>query len=94
MFLILLDNPLFTLSLMLTSLLISLLSVLTALLLPGIATVLLLTNAGLKLRLYKYDYLDQHPESRKHIPWDMLLNEDRERVGKRTLKGMIFPWKE
>jgi energy-converting hydrogenase Eha subunit C len=94
MFLLLLDNPLFTLGLMLTSVLIFLLSLLTAFLLPGIATVLLLTNAGLRLRLYKYDYLEQHPESRKRIPWEMLLSEDRERVGKRTLKGMIFPWKE
>jgi hypothetical protein len=93
-FLLFLDNPLFTFGLMLTSLVIFLLSLLTALLLPGIATVLLLTNAGLKLRLYKYDYLEQNPESRKHIPWDVLLNEDRDHVGKRTLKGMIFPWKE
>lgn len=94
MFLLLLDNPLFTLGLMLTSVLIFLVSILTALLLPGIASVLLLSNAGLKLRMYKYDFLEQHPESRKRIPWDALLSEDRERVGKRTLKGMIFPWKE
>jgi energy-converting hydrogenase Eha subunit C len=94
MFLLLLDNPLFTLALVLSNVLFFLLSMLTALLLPGIATLLLLGNVALKLRWYKYDYLEQHPESGKRIPWDMLLSEDRDRVGKRTLKGMIFPWKE
>jgi hypothetical protein len=28
------------------------------------------------------------------VPWDALLAEDREQVGVRTLRGMIFPWKE
>ena len=31
---------------------------------------------------------------RVRIPWDALLAEDREQVGVRTLRGMIFPWKE
>jgi hypothetical protein len=44
--------------------------------------------------MYKYDYLEKNPGDRRRIPWDALLVEDRERVGKRTLKGMIFPWKE
>ncbi len=93
-FLLFLDNPLFTLGLFLGSLLVFALSLFTALLLPGIGTILLWQNAGLKLRLYKYDHLEEHPEDRRRIPWDALLVEDRERVGKRTLKGMIFPWKE
>jgi uncharacterized membrane protein YesL len=93
-FLLFLDNPLYTFGLFLGSLLIFALSVLTAGLLLGISTLLLWQNAGLKLRLYKYDHLEKHPEDRRRIPWDALLVEDRERVGKRTLKGMIFPWKE
>jgi len=93
-FLLFLDNPLFTFGLFLGSLLVFALSVFTALLLPGIATILLWQNTGLKLRLYKYDHLEKHPQDRRRIPWDALLVEDRERVGKRTLKGMIFPWKE
>jgi uncharacterized membrane protein YesL len=93
-FLLFLDNPGFTFGLFLGSLLVFALSVFTAFLLPGIATILLWQNAGLKLRMYKYDHLEKHPEDRRRIPWDALLVEDRERVGKRTLKGMIFPWKE
>ena len=94
MFLLLLDNPLFSIGLLIGTLLISVVSVFTALLLPGIASVFLWWNVALKLRLYKYDYLEENPESRRNIPWDAILTEDRERVGKRTLKGMIFPWKE
>jgi uncharacterized membrane protein YesL len=94
MFLLLLDNPLFSIGLFIGTVLIAVLSVFTALLLPGIASVFLWWNVALKLRLYKYDYLEKNPESRKTIPWDALLTDDRERVGKRTLKGMIFPWKE
>ena len=94
MFLLLLDNPLFTIGLLIGTLLTTVISVFTAALLPGIASVFLWWNVALKLRLYKYDYLEKNPESRRNIPWDALLTEDRERVGKRTLKGMIFPWKE
>jgi hypothetical protein len=94
MFLILLDNPLFSVGLLIGTLATLVLSVFTALLLPGIASILLWWNVALKLRIYKYDYLEEHPEGRRNIPWDALLVEDRERVGKRTLKGMIFPWKE
>ena len=94
MFLLLLDNPLFSFGLLLVSLIILVLSIFTAFLLFGIGTILLCWNVALKLRLYKYDHLERNPDDRRHIPWDALLTEDRERVGKRTLKGMIFPWKE
>jgi hypothetical protein len=94
-FLLLLDNPGHSLGLFLGALLILVVSVFTAFLLPGPATLLLWWNTAFKLRLYKYDYLEQNPDAnRRKIPWDALLVEDRERVGKRTLRGMIFPWKE
>jgi uncharacterized membrane protein YesL len=94
-FLILLDNPGFTIVLFLCAILTSALSFFIAFIVPGFATVFLLWNVGFKLRLYKYDYLEKNPGAdRRKIPWDALLVEDRERVGKRTLKGMIFPWKQ
>jgi len=89
------DNTLFTIFLAIGTLILVILSSLTAFLLPGIGTILLWHQVGLKLRLYKYDYLEEHADAgRKNIPWDQLLVDERERVGKRTLKGMIFPWKE
>jgi len=70
-------------------------SVFTAFLLPGFGGILLWLNVGFKLRLLKYDYLEATPDAnRKHIPWDALLVSEREKVGTRSLRGMIFPWKE
>jgi uncharacterized membrane protein YesL len=94
-FLVSFDNPGFSFGLFLCALLILGVSIFTALLLPGIATILLWWNIAFKLRLYKYDWLEANPGAKRtRVPWDALLIEDRERVGKRTLKGMIFPWKE
>lgn len=94
-FIIVFDNPLYALGSGIGFVLVTILSVFTAFLLPGPGGALIWLQAGFKLRLLKYDYLEEHPDAeRRRIPWDRLLVEDRERVGKRTLKGMIFPWKE
>lgn len=48
-----------------------------------------------KLLLLRLDYIEEHEGvSLKEIPWDEILYEERESVGHRTLKGMIFPWKD
>jgi len=45
--------------------------------------------------LAKYDWMEANPEANhKKVPWAVLLAEDMERVGPRSLKGMIFPWKD
>ncbi len=94
-FLVFFDNPGFSVGLLVCAMIILGISVFTALLLPGLATVLLWWNVAFKLRLYKYDWLEENPgANRRKVPWDALLVADRERVGKRTLRGMIFPWKE
>lgn len=95
MFLIFFDNPLFSFSLLILSMIFLAISIASFMIIPGASAVPLLLNVGLKLRLYKYDYLEEHPDTTSSkIPWDALLIEDREKVGKRTLRGMIFPWKE
>jgi len=97
-FLILLDNPGFSLFTMAGTVFIAAISVFTAFLIPGISKALLFQHEALKLRLLKYDYLEEQNSTagpgRVDIPWDTLLAEDRENVGPRTLKGMIFPWKD
>jgi len=62
---------------------------------PGPAGMLLFLDQGLRLRLMKYDWLEQNPgsDSRK-IPWDAILIEEREKTGSRSLKNFIFPWKD
>jgi small-conductance mechanosensitive channel len=94
-FLVFFDNPGFSIGLSICAVIILAVSMFIALLLPGLAAILLWWNVAFKLRLYKYDWLEQNPEhNRRRVPWDALLVEDRERVGKRTLRGMIFPWRE
>lgn len=94
-FLLFFDNTAFTIFLAFGTVVILVLSSFTAFLLPGFAAVLIWLQAGFKLRLLKYDHFEKNPEAdRGKIPWDALLVEEEERVGKRTLKGMIFPWKE
>jgi uncharacterized membrane protein YesL len=94
-FILLFDNTAYAVGSLIVTVFLALVSVVTAFLIPGIMGILVWQQGGLKLRLYKYDYFEEHPDaSRKSIPWDALLVEDRERVGKRSLKGMVFPWKE
>jgi len=99
-FLLFFDNPIFTIFMLLGALIIIVLSFLTASMFPGFAGLMLWFQVGLKLRMYKYDYLetlgdDANPAKGKvRIPWDSLLADEKERIGHRTLKGMFFPWKE
>ena len=94
-FLLSFDNTFFTIAMASGAVFIMGISIFTALLFPGIMGLAIWHHTAVKLRLYKYDYLEEHPdEPRNAIPWDALLYDDRERVGKRTLRGMIFHWKE
>lgn len=94
-FILFFDNGGFSILTLLLSVVIFAISVFTAFLMFGPASILLLQQVAMKLRLYKYDYLEENPQAnRKKIPWRALLIDDQERVGKRTFRGMIFPWKE
>jgi hypothetical protein len=95
-YIIALDNPLFTLFMGVYSLISMILSVVTALLVPGTAGVLLAHQGACRLLMFKYDYLEQegNENRKKEIPWAALLLEEKEKVGQRSFKGMIFPWKE
>lgn len=66
---------------------------------PSFAGILIYNTNALKARLYKYDYLEQHPElqtkrQRRNIPWDELLYDDKETLGPRSFKSFLFPWKD
>jgi len=94
-FIVFFDNPGFSVFLFLYSAVNLALSFFLAFLIPGFAGVALAENVALRLRLYKYDWIEEHPDAnRREIPWETLLEEDQDLVGKRTLKGMFFPWKE
>lgn len=94
-FILFLDNPGFSLFLFGYSILTLVVSALPAFLAPGLAGLALAQTDAVKLRLLKYEWLENNPDADKHaIPWNELLAEEKDMVGVRTLKGMIFPWKE
>jgi uncharacterized membrane protein YesL len=103
-FIIFFDNPGFSIFSALYSLATLILSIVFVFLLPGPAGLLLFLDEGLRLRLMKYDWLEANPpapdssslprKARRQIPWDALLIEERERTGTRTLRNIIFPWKD
>jgi hypothetical protein len=92
-FLILFDNTLFCILAGAASLVILALSLPLFMLLPGPGGLLLFLDEALRLRLLKYDWLETEPGHKK-IPWDKLLEDEREKTGSRSLKGLIFPWKD
>lgn len=93
-FIIFFDNAFFSVFLFVWTILSLALSVVLALLIPGLAGIALGLDDALKLRLYKYDWLEAHPGAkRSDLPWEELLTEDKELLGPRSLKNMIFPWK-
>jgi len=62
---------------------------------PGPVGILLYIDQAVRLRLLKYNWLEANPGvNRRKIPWDELLIEEREKTGERTLKNIIFPWKD
>ena len=97
-FLIFFDNTGFSIAMALYTLVMLLLSVFCVGFVPSYAGIILARTNALRLRLYKYDYLEAHPEletprQRKSIPWEELIYEDRETLGPHKLKTIFFPWK-
>lgn len=98
-FIIMFDNTGFTLLMALYNLIQMAISVVCIGFFPSMTGILIGNTNALRILLYKYDYLEEHPElktkkERRHIPWEELIYEDRQMMGKRTLRGMIFPWKD
>lgn len=98
-FILFFDNTSFTLFMFFYTLILIALTVPLAFLAPNVSGILLAWNNAFRLRMYKYNWIEQHPEipiqtARKQIPWEDLLAEDRETVGSRTIRNLIFPWKD
>ena len=97
-FVLFFDNTGFSVFMFIYSCIVFALSVFLGFMAPGITGIILGYNNALRLRMYKYDWIEKHPEippkqARRSIPWDELLAEDRETLGPRDLKSFIFPWK-
>lgn len=98
-FIIFFDNAGFSLFMFVYSIILMALSVVLVFMIPGIAGLLLAQNNALRLRIYKYDWMEEHKDLdakqvRKQVPWGELIADDEDIVGHRSFKSFIFPWKE
>ncbi|WP_028973122.1 hypothetical protein [Spirochaeta cellobiosiphila] len=94
-FLFFMDNTFFSISVFIVSIFIFLVSLFTALLIPGISAIFHFQQEAVKMRMKKYDYLEENPGTNsKKVPWKIILMEDKEEIGHRTIKNLIFPWKD
>ncbi|MDR1636000.1 MAG: hypothetical protein LBR93_01550 [Treponema sp.] len=94
------DNPGFCVFVFIYNVISLILSGFLAFLMPGPGGALLFLDEAMRLRLLKYDWIEENAATnadaakRKNIPWDALLIDERERTGTRTFKSFIFPWKD
>jgi hypothetical protein len=95
-FILLLDNPFTGIFIFIYTVILVLLSIPSlGLLPPGLGSIGCLIDTTVHMYDLKYDYLENNPDAdRKKIPWAELTYELNENVGPRSLKGMIFPWKD
>lgn len=98
-FILFVDNPGFTVFMFIYSLVLGAISLIFLTLVPGLGGIVLAQNNAYKLRMYKYDWMEENPDippakARKSVPWKTLLEKDREIMGRRTLKNLFFPWKD
>lgn len=98
-FIIFMDNTGFSIFMAFHNLILAVLSILPIGFFPSIAGINIAKLNAFRLRMYKYDYLDEHPElktprERRNIPWEELIYDDREALGPRKLRSFLFPWKE
>lgn len=97
-FILFFDNTGFSIFMFVYACVIFALSAFLGFIAPGVSGVILAYNNALRLRMYKYDWLEtqsglSRKEARRRIPWDELLAEDKETLGPRDFKSFIFPWK-
>jgi len=94
-FIVMADNMGTTLFLALRTVIDLALTIVTASLLPGLGGIALSRMDTIRLLMKKYDFLEENPGcTKKDINWEDLLYEENKLVGPRSLKGMLFPWKD
>jgi len=62
---------------------------------PGIVGLSLWLQVCFKFVMLKYEWMEANPEAdHKKVPWSVILADDMEKVGPRSFKSLIFPWKD
>jgi hypothetical protein len=103
-FLFFIDNFGFSIFFFFYSVVLYIISFVFVFLVPSVAGVMLAQCNAVKLRMYKYDWLEKNQEEiskskgknflgKVKIPWAELIAEDKEQLGHRTVLDLIFPWR-
>lgn len=102
-FIVFFDNPLFSIAIFVHNVILFAFSIMLFFFVPGTSGITLACTNALRLRLYKYDWLEEmenkNPDFAKtrsrrvRVPWNELLAEDKELLGPRKLRSFLFPWK-
>lgn len=98
-FIVYFDNAGFSFIMLVHNLLLLAMTVITFGLVPGLNGITLSCTNACRLRLYKYDWFEEHPEylndkeKRSDIPWNELIADDKESLGERKISSFIFPWR-
>ena len=88
------DNLGYTILLFIHNILDIVLTVVTMGLLPGWCGLMLGGQDMMKLLMKKYDWIEENPgKNRKEMDWSEILYDEKETLGPRSFKNMIFPWK-
>lgn len=89
------DNPGYSIILILCSIFDLALTVLSMSTIPGIGGICISRMDTTRLLTERYQYLEEHHElNKKNAEWISILSEDIQSTGKRTLRTMLFPWKD
>lgn len=93
-FIVMGDNMGFSIFFLLYNIVCVALTVFTVGLVPGVCGMNLAAHDAVRLIMLKYDYLEENPDAdRRHLPWADILYDEEDKVGPRSFKNMIFPWK-
>ena len=94
-FLLFLANPGLSMAMFLGLVILVAASGLTLGFFPGILGISLWLQVCFKFLLAKYEWMEANPNAdHKKVPWTAILADDMEKVGPRSLRNMIFPWKD
>ena len=94
-FLVFLANPWASLVMVIVLALSLVLSAVTLGFFPGILGISVWLQVCFKFIMAKYEWIEANPEAdHKKVPWSAILAEDMEKVGPRSFKSLIFPWKD
>lgn len=90
-----LNNKAFTLALTVKTIVEIGITICTCFLVPGFAGIAISHANAVKLLMIRSDYMREHAiQSRKGINYYRLFEEEEKKIGKRSIRNMIFPWRD